>query len=135
MRKWFSAHVTRDMIRPIIYKATSRLMYMLTLALLWDRFVNQSETGLATAFVLIFAVFMAGAWLAHLRRDGYPILTLPSPRLRLKDRPDILYGDMIDHVDEPVVNFEDLEDEEQNICLMIADAACGLVFLIASFFV
>lgn len=135
MRKWFAEHVTRDMVRPIIYKACSRLMYMLTIALLWDRFINRSPVGLSTMFLLIFVGFVAAAWVALLRLDGYRLPKLPAKLVPRKKDPEIMYGDMIDHVDEPIVNFEDLEDDEQDGCLVVADAVCAVIFLAASFLV
>lgn len=123
------------MIRPIIYKSCSRFMYLLTVALLWDRFINRSAIGLSTMMLLIFFGFLAAAWVAHLRMDGYHLPKLPAKVFRLKQRPDITYGDMIDHVDEQIINFQDLEDEDQDACLVVADTVCAIFFLIGSFIV
>jgi len=129
---WLKNHITRDMIRPIIYKTTARLMYMLTLILLWNHFLNQSPEGLSTALALAALLFCAGFWAASMRRDGWHIPSLPSLKPRPKDRADMAYGDMIDHVDEPVVTFEELDEDEKNICLMVADIICAVIFLAAA---
>lgn len=136
MRGWFSRNVKRHMIRPVIYKASSRFAYLLTLALLWDRFINQGAApgGLSAAFALIALGFALAAWLAWLRIDGLRIPRLPARRRKTRNI-DSLYGDMIDHVDEPIADYADLDTHEQNVCLMLADAACALLFGLVSLFV
>ena len=37
---------------------------------------------------------------------------------------------MIDFVNEDVVSFDDLEDDEKDACRMAADLICGAVFLL-----
>lgn len=136
MRKWLKRNVKRHMIRPIIYKASSRFAYLLTVALLWDRFVNQGAlpNGLSAAFTLIGLGFLLATWLAWLRIDGVRIPRLPA-RARKQRKVDSLYGDMIDHVDEPILDYADLDAHEQNVCLMLADAICAVVFGVISLFV
>lgn len=135
MKNWFRENVTRDMIRPILYKSVSRMLYLLTAALLWDRFLNRSANGLAAAFVLIAFLFAGAAWLCRLRRSGVKIPSLPQLPTAARDRRDSLFGDMIDHIDTPVVNFTDLDPEEQNLVLLLADSICAVLFLTMSFFV
>ncbi len=136
MRRWFSTHVKRHMIRPIIYKATSRFAYLLCVALIWDRFINQGKQpiGLSLAFGLIAIGFLLAGWLAYLRMDGVSIPRLPA-RHKKKKKIDSLFGDMIDYVDEPIVEYADLEEDEQNVCLMLSDVLCAAVYGVLSLFV
>jgi len=134
MRKWIRKNITRDMIRPIIYKTVSHFCWSLIPVLIWYRFFNRSAGGLSTAFVLMFLLFMFGALLAHLRMDGWHIPVLPERKVPLKESADALYGDMIDHVDEHIISFGDLDESEQHICLFVADLLCGGLYLIISFF-
>ncbi len=135
MRKWLNQNVKRYMIRPIIYKSSSRFAYLLTLALLWDRFISQGTTvGLSAAFGLIGIGFLLATWLAWLRIDGVRIPRLPA-RTRKPPKIDSLYGDMIDHVDEPITDYADLDANEQNVCLMLSDAICAVLFGVISLFV
>jgi hypothetical protein len=42
-------------------------------------------------------------------------------------------GDMIDFIDEePDIRFDDLDDDEKDVCLLCADLICCAVFLTAS---
>lgn len=133
MRKWFRERIHRQMIRPIVYKALTRFAYALAAALIFERFVSGTPIGLAAAFAVAAVVFLAAAWIARLRADGVRLPRLPAKRLRLKDKTDIVFGDMIDHVDEKIVSFEELETQEQDVCLIVADIACAIVFAILSF--
>lgn len=129
MRARFLKRFKRDMIRPIIYKSSSRFAYLLTAALIWDRFINRGArpNGLEWAFLLIALGFALAAWLAWLRMDGLRIPRLPARHRKVK-RVDSLYGDMIDQVDEPIVEYADLDKDEQDACLMLADAICAVVY-------
>lgn len=135
MRKRLSRIFKRSLIRPILYKAFSRLVYSLTLALLWNTFLNRSPVGLATAFLLLTAVLLAAAWIARLRMDGAHLPRLPAKKLLPRKKSAILYGDMIDHIDEEIPRFEDLEKEDQDAALIVADLIVAAIYLIASLFV
>lgn len=130
---WFRKNVNRRTARAIVYKALSRFAYVLAAALLFDRLISRTPVGLSTAFALAAAGFFLAAWMAHLRSDGVRIPRLPAKKLRLKDKPEITFGDMIDHVDDKIVTFEDLESEEQDGCLIVADVVCAVAFVILSF--
>ena len=39
---------------------------------------------------------------------------------------------MIDYVDEKPVDFEELEEDEKCLCLLLADAVCSVIFLVLS---
>ena len=90
---------------------------------------------LGLAFLLLALLFVALAWIAYLRMDG---VTLPKPlmtRVNLRKKPKRQYGDMIDYIDEkPGPTFEELEDQEKDLCLLLADAACCVIYLVLSFF-
>ena len=133
MRSWLKKNISRQMVRPIVYKALSRFAYVLAAALVFNRFMSKTPIGLSSAFALAAVGFLAAAWVAHLRADGVRLPRLPAKRLRLKDKPEITFGDMIDHVDEKIVNFEDLETGEQDACLIVADIACAAAYVILSF--
>lgn len=136
MRKWFRKHVERYMIRPIIYKASARFAYLLAAVLIWDRFINagRQPAGLSLAFALVGFGFLLMAWMAYLRTDGFSIPRLKA-RHKKKKKADVLFGDMIDYVDEPITEYADLDEDEQNIVLMLADAICAVIYLVLSCFV
>lgn len=123
----------RYMIRPTVYKIFSRFILALTAALLWDRFLNASGRSLyAWAFVFLGVFFLTAGWLAYLRLDGVKMPQINMPKI--KKKPMRTYGDMIDHTDEDVISFDDLEPEERDMCVLIADVILGVVFFVLSLF-
>ncbi len=126
-------HFTRDMVRPLVYKALARFLYALTAALLWREFLAGPGQSLHLAFLFLFFLFLAAAWVAWLRLDGLRLPRLPARRLRRRP-PDISFGDMEDYLNESPRNFEDLTREEQDACLCLADLLVSFVYLLLSFF-
>ena len=99
----------RDMIRPLIYKTFTRCILTLLVILLWNHFL-QPRT---------------------------PHISLRIPRMKPlsppKHDPYRSYGDMADYLDEPAVSFEDLDQEEQDVCSLAANLVCGVLSFSASF--
>lgn len=123
----------RYLIEPIVYKTFARFIIFLTLGLLWNRFVNElfPSTYVFGIFAIMFFIF---TWFAYLRMDGVKVPKLDRRLFDRKKKPPIMYGDMSDFVDEERDPFEELEEEEKELCILIADALCGVIFLIISFF-
>ena len=120
------------MIRPLIYTVFTRGILALLAAQLVHFFVPPSwplamfsNLALALGFL-----FLTGAVLAWLRMDGVKIPRLKLPRMKRKDPP-FLAGNMADHIDDEIVSFDDLDAEEQNVCVLLADAflavLCGIL--------
>ena len=129
--KWRSA-----LLRPAIYAFSVRFLGALAIILVFNYIIGKDTPRfLGFAFLLLALLFAALAWIAYLRMDG---VTLPKPlmkRVSLRKKPKRQYGDMIDYIDEkPDLTFEDLEDQEKDLCLLLADAACCVTYLILSFF-
>lgn len=119
----------------MIYLFISRFLIALTVALLYARFANGQHTDAlrSGAFTFMGILFILLGWIAYLRLDG---VSLPKPfmkRLHYHKKPMRTYGDMIDYTDEPIVSFDDLEDDEKDICCLCGDAACAVIFLVLSF--
>ena len=136
MNKWLKKHFKPYMTRPVVYKTFTRFVYALLLSLLWDRFINDGYMTKMHAF-LFFGVFYAlMAWLSFLKLDGLRIpslmdfMTSSLPHRR----PERSYGDMSDYIDENVVSFDELEDEEKVVCILFADIICCAIYLILSCF-
>ena len=135
MMKWFRKNVGREMIRPLIYKVFTRGILALFAAQLAHFFlpagsVLSSFSGLSLLLGFVFALF---AFLAWLRLDGLRIPQLKLPRIKRKDPP-FLNGDMADHINDDITTFDELDQEEQNVCVPLADlilaAACFLLALV-----
>lgn len=116
-------------IRPVVYKSFQRCVIALTLVLLWDRFVNKGRMPwVVNGCFAAGAVFLALAWLAFLRLDGVRI-TPP----RREERPRRWRsGDLVDFVDEHIVSFDEMDDEERIKCTLAAHLLCAVIFLAAS---
>ena len=76
----------------------------------------------------LFVLFTLIAWL---RITGLKIPQLRLPRIKRKDPP-FLTGDIADHIDEDIVTFDDLDEDGQNLCVLIADAVLAVICLILS---
>ncbi len=124
----------RYMIRPVIYQVFTRFLVSLCLALLWNRFVAPRVAAANAAWGCeFFVVFYAAmAWLAYLRLDGVKVPKFDRRLFRRKKTPERAFGDMIDYVDEPIVSFEELSDEEKDLTLLIANLIAMALFLLAS---
>jgi len=128
--------LTVELIRPTVYRTVSKCAIMLTLVLLWDRYINNVELPVARDACFVAAlVFFGLAWLAYLRLDGLklPHLTeeqkkLREERKRRKRRP--LTGDIVDYADEHIVPFDELSEEGQMACTLLSNLVSAVVFLI-----
>ena len=125
--------MSREMIRPLIYKVFTRGILALFAAQLAHFFLPagsalSSFSNLALLLGFIFLLFTVLAWL---RLDGMKIPQLKLPRIKRKDPP-FLTGDMADHLDDDIVTFDELDQEEQNACVLLADLILAVVcFLLA----
>lgn len=135
MKKWLKKHWQGYMLRPLIYKAFTRFVLALTAALLWNHFVAPVflPAPLAYAFVFVGVFFAVCGWMNHLRLDG---LKLPRMKLpALKKKPARSYGDIVDYTNEEIISFDELEDDEKDVCSMLANLICCLLFLLLSLIV
>ena len=119
------------MIRPLIYKFFTRGILALFAAQL-VHFFAPADSGLASFSSLSLALgllFLLFSFLAWLRLDGLKIPMLKLPRMKRKDPP-FLAGNMADHMDDEIVSFDDLDPEEQSLCVLLADAVLAAVCLV-----
>ena len=136
MKTWFMKHVQPYMIRPTVYKAFARFVYSLLISLLWNRFVNGGFYPLSHAFLFFAVAFAILAWVGYLRLDGVrmPHLTDWMTSSLPHKKPERSYGDIADYIDENVVSFDELEDEEKTVCKLLANIACAVVYVLLSLF-
>lgn len=128
----------RHMVRPWLYTAFTRFIFALTGALLLDFLVKTSDliNFRMYAFLFLGVFFALLAWIAYLRLDGVRLPKAMMKRVGPRKKTVRSYGDMIDYVDEhPPVTFDDLEDDEKDICCLGADIVCCVVFVVLSFVV
>ncbi len=135
MIAWFHKHFKPYMTRPMIYKTFTRFVYALLLSLLWEKFVSDGVNSKMHAFLFFGVFYGLMAWISFLKLDGVrmPHLTEWLTSSLPHRKPERAYGDMADYVDENVVSFEELEDEEKITCILFADVICCALFLALSF--
>ena len=135
MMRWLRNHFDREMIRPLIHKVFARGILALFAAQMAHFFlpaggVLSSFSGLSLLLGFIFALSAVIAWL---RLDGMKIPWFRLPRMKRKDPP-FLTGNMADHMDDDIVTIDDLDPEEQNTCVLLADLILAFAcFLLAAF--
>ena len=124
----------RYMIRPVIYQVFTRFLIGLCLAKLWDFFVNAGSVRVHPAWGYAFFAGFYGvmAWLAYLRLDGLKVPKFDRKLFRRHKSPERAFGDMIDYVDEPIVSFDELDDAEKDLTLLISNLICLTMFVAAS---
>ena len=121
------------MLRPMIYMTFTRFVLALFIVLLADFFISQSvgHSVKKDAFFLCAFVFALLALIAWLRLDGVKLPKLMMMRVNPSKKPSRMYGDMIDYIEErPGIGFDELDDQEKDLCILIADLFCFIVFLI-----
>ena len=136
MKKRFTGKLQlgRWSLRPIFYQVCSRAAFGACAALLFDRFFG-SRVPQARAWVfLIAAVFCAlGAWCAWLRLDGLQLMRFDRAFLRPRRPQRHGTPDLIDYVDEEIVPYDELEDSEKDVCLVVANSVCAVALGALSF--
>lgn len=133
MKRWLQEHFQRYMIRPTIYKALSYFLVALVFALVWDRFVNTGGLlPMSYAYTVLGLFFLAAAWLSYLRLDGIKVPLLKLMPMGRKKQPFASFKDMSDYVDIEIVSFEELAEEERNVCCLLANIICGGIYLTLS---
>ena len=131
MKRWLKKHFDREMIRPLIYLVFTRGILALLAAQL-VHFFAPKEWPLSMFSNLALALgvlFLLGAALARLRMDGVKIPRVKLPRYKRKD-PAFMAGDIADHIDDEVIRFDDLDDEEKDVCILLGDLVLALACLV-----
>ena len=135
MIKRIRKNFQREMIRPLIYKSFTRFILMLLAVLLWNQYLQPRTPHLTlkTVFPVSGVLFLLCAYLIYLRMDGLNIPRM-KPMKKPKTEPFRSYGDMVDYLETPPVEFDDLTKEEQDTCSLLANVICAAAFFIASCF-
>ncbi len=124
------------MLRPMLYSCFAKFMSALCIVLLWDRFVNSRNTtpyGIVDfAFFIMGVYFLVWTWLQYLNLDGMKPEIFEKMGSMFKRKSKHFSRDMVDFVEEKVVTFDDLEDDEQIVAKIGSNFITALCFLIPS---
>lgn len=126
------------MLRPMIYMTFTRFILALFMVLLADFFISQNvgHSVKKDGFFLCALVFALLAVIAWLRLDGVKLPKLMMMRVNPSKKPSRMYGDMIDYIEErPGISFDELDEQEKDLCILAADVFCFLIFLMIGFFI
>lgn len=135
MLKKFRQNWSRDLIRPLIHRAFTRLVWCVFAALFAAFLVSRAggRDLRGTLFLAAALVLGIGAWLSALQMDGLRLPRLDRFRKILdRRRPARGRGDMIDFVDEEVQSYEELDDTERYLVLCLADLAAAVILGLVS---
>lgn len=140
--RWFKEHYHRYMIRPVVTKTITRTLIGLVIVLLWDKYVNVERVGvsrLAFGLGAIGLILMAGAWFSYLHLDGLTPVDTAKKHLGIKNKKKKTKrstgGDIADYLDEEIVPFAELEEDEKAACQLAAFLISGAVLVIAGILV
>ena len=137
MVNWIKKYFKRYMIQPIIVQTVVRTMIAVILAVLWDRLINRNHLrGLDQATGCFALVFFALAWFSWLSLDGVegPVGVWRKKRkeAQKKNTSRRAGGDIADYIDEDVVSFDDLQEDEKSFCRLASNLFSGLILLVAT---
>lgn len=120
-----------EMIRPTLYKCINKSSIMLAAVLLWNRFVNKGRLTVWDGCFIAAVIFLGLAWASYLYADGIRIPVIFKDRKQKKPRRHAT-ADIVDFVDEHITTFDELDDDEQQLCRFLSNAISALIFFIAS---
>lgn len=118
------------MIRPLIYQCVVKSVIALVIALLWKRWINPSESFslVQDAFFAVGLIFILLSWFQYLSLDGIHLPHLLGGGKKKKRRRGS--RDIVDFVDEKIISFSELEDDERTVVRLFSDIISGLIFLV-----
>ncbi|MCD8018537.1 MAG: hypothetical protein LUF92_02810 [Clostridiales bacterium] len=118
------------MIRPMIYQCVTRYLTAMVVILLWNRFINGNQvySVVRDGFFVVGLFFFALAWFQYLKMDGMTVHHLLEGRHKTKKRHSS--KDIADFVDEKIIPFDELEEDEKTVCRFLNHIICGLLYLV-----
>ncbi len=136
MKSWFSGFLQPSMLRLVIHKTGSRMVYAIVPALMWNSIV---DGGLTQVFLLCGLFYAVMAWIAYLRLTGVDLprlcewMTSPQPRRRST----YAFGDVPDAPGEDAFAMKSLSDlvsyEQRIFSILFADVVCSVVLVALAF--
>jgi hypothetical protein len=120
------------MIRPMIYQCVTKISIALVLTLLWNQFINKDAlfSMIRDAFFVVGILFFMLAWFQYLRLDGVRIHHLLEGHERPKKKKRHKIMDIVDFADEKIISFDELDEDEKNVCRLLGDLICGIIFTV-----
>lgn len=123
------------MIRPIFYKTVTKSTTGLAAVLVWNRWSNKEAlVSLDYGFYIIGVVMLSMSWFNYLSLDGVDGSGIKnifaSKEIKKENKHKIKHG--MDFIDEKVVSFDELEEDERTVCKMASNLISGGILLLAA---
>ena len=132
MRKILKIYKTY-MIRPVLYQCVTRCAVSLAAVLVWNRFVSSPLQAVRDGCMTAGFVLLMMAWFLYLKLDGMTVHHMLEDRRKKKKKAKRwVGGDIADYMDEHIVSFDELEEEEQAASRLAADLLAAALFFAAS---
>ena len=121
------------MVRPLIYKIVTKCSIVLVLALLWKYIVNTSShmSMQKDVFFILGLIWMMFSWFQYLKLDGYTLQYVFKEKRKRNEKKHVK-KDIADFVDEKIVSFDELEEEEKVVVNLLSNFISGLIFVLIS---
>lgn len=123
------------MIRPMIYKTIMKISLILVICLMWDQWINVSSrmNVVKDAFFIVGFIWMLLAWFQYLKLDGYTVQYVLKDKQKEKEKKH-KQKDIVDFVDEEIISFDELEEDEKTIVNMFSNLIAGFLYVVISLF-
>lgn len=121
------------MVRPILYQCVTRCSVALAAVLVWSRFVSSPLRAARDGCLAAGVILLMMAWFSYLKLDGMMVHHMMEDRKKpKKKRKRLLRGDIADYVDEHIVSFDELDEQEQSACRLAANLIGAAAFFLVS---
>lgn len=128
IKKIKSIYKSQYMNRPLVYKCYSKVLFSLVLGMAWYRFVNDGVHPINFMFSVLGLVFICLAWFNYLKLDGVTIGHLMMGWQKKKPNTVHWNKDIADFVDEEVIDFDELADDEKDVIKLLSNLIVGLLY-------
>ncbi len=121
------------MVRPLIYKTVMKSSIVLAIALLWDRFINTSKamSMMEDVFFVVGMILLLFSWFQYLRLDGFSVHHLLEEKEKTPRKKHVK-KDIVDFVDEKIISFHELDDDERVVVVLFSNLISGFIFVMIS---
>jgi hypothetical protein len=120
--------------RALTHMLFARAIYTAVIALLIGEYVKTPAVNSprSYAFTLMGLFLLLLGWMAYLRLNGTKAPVIDKRLFEWYKPSKRKMGDMADYIDEPLEQADDLENDERDMCRLIANIVVGMLLIGAS---
>lgn len=130
----FKGLYKKYMIRPIVYQGLAKALITVVVSLLWNMFLNKAQlmSVVRDAFFVFGFIWLMLAWFQYLKLDGFTIRHFMEERKNKGKKKNHWKKDIADFMDEEVVAFRELEDDEKAGVRLASNLILAVILFIIS---